>query len=225
MGPPDDPRGGLRWALSKLRSVVDVPGFPVIIADRERVALALPEGAVDLGRLRLQLDPQKARLLAILDLRMMPQDLSRPVLDGLDLPQSELWQNWVIGIRAEATGLWHTALGLLLDHPDRADHDVLRWANAWLLSDPLALQPAQALVQTRRRLGRADDASALTQDYRDAARAAGLSPVPILRPTAPRSRRVPICTRRSAFVLPMTARASPMRWSDKGPLWSRRQTG
>ncbi|EEB86181.1 hypothetical protein RGAI101_3337 [Roseobacter sp. GAI101] len=36
---PDDPRAALRWALSKLRPVVDRPDWIQIIADRERVEL------------------------------------------------------------------------------------------------------------------------------------------------------------------------------------------
>ncbi|MAE91528.1 MAG: alpha/beta hydrolase, partial [Pelagibaca sp.] len=35
---PDDPKAALRWALSKLRKVVDSAGHPRIIADRERVS-------------------------------------------------------------------------------------------------------------------------------------------------------------------------------------------
>jgi DNA-binding SARP family transcriptional activator len=41
---PDDPRGALRWSLSKLRALVDEPdGAPCIRADRETAAFA-PEG-------------------------------------------------------------------------------------------------------------------------------------------------------------------------------------
>src|SRR3954469_15207663 len=50
---PDDPRGALRWSLSKLRTLVGEPdGAPRILADRETVAFA-PEGvACDLWALR-----------------------------------------------------------------------------------------------------------------------------------------------------------------------------
>ncbi len=41
---PDDPKGALRWSLSKLRSLVDEPGRPRILASRESVAFE-PAGA------------------------------------------------------------------------------------------------------------------------------------------------------------------------------------
>jgi len=34
---PDDPRGALRWSLSKIRPLVDDPGCPRLVADRQRV--------------------------------------------------------------------------------------------------------------------------------------------------------------------------------------------
>src|SRR5215475_8591243 len=34
---PDDPRASLRWSLSRLRSLVDDPGYERIVADREYV--------------------------------------------------------------------------------------------------------------------------------------------------------------------------------------------
>src|SRR5437016_1672813 len=35
---PDDPRGALRWSLSRLRGVIDEPGVARIIANRETVS-------------------------------------------------------------------------------------------------------------------------------------------------------------------------------------------
>ena len=35
---PDDPRGALRWSLSRVRSLVNEPGNERIVADREAVA-------------------------------------------------------------------------------------------------------------------------------------------------------------------------------------------
>ena len=56
---PDDPRASLRWALSKIRKVVDRDGNRRIIADRERVTLALDDIYVELRHIwvRLNDDP------------------------------------------------------------------------------------------------------------------------------------------------------------------------
>src|SRR5262245_51723364 len=52
---PDDPRGSLRWSLSRLRSLVDEPGQGRIVADREYVSFD-PRGAiVDLLEIRREL--------------------------------------------------------------------------------------------------------------------------------------------------------------------------
>jgi DNA-binding SARP family transcriptional activator len=36
---PDDPRGALRWSLSKIRPFVDDPAYPRLVADRQTVEL------------------------------------------------------------------------------------------------------------------------------------------------------------------------------------------
>src|SRR5215472_11488060 len=36
---PDDPRGALRWSLSKIRPFVDDPVYPRLVADRQNVEL------------------------------------------------------------------------------------------------------------------------------------------------------------------------------------------
>ena len=49
---PDDPRGALRWSLSKLRPLVDDPGRPRLAADRESVSLELAGMRVDVLAVR-----------------------------------------------------------------------------------------------------------------------------------------------------------------------------
>lgn len=173
---PDDPRGSLRWSLSKLRGIVDVPGAPRIIADRECVALDLAEGALDLDRARSDLGQEVPQALAISDLRRWAEILSQPVLDGLDMAQSEAWQNWLVGLRAEGASLWTKALAQILAHPDCADHDVLQWASAWLMADPAASRPARALIEVLRRSGKTSDADRVSREFHAAAEALGLPP-------------------------------------------------
>src|SRR5690606_13541142 len=44
---PSDPRGELRWCLSKLRGVLDAPGRARVIAEDDSVALDLADCSVD----------------------------------------------------------------------------------------------------------------------------------------------------------------------------------
>lgn len=48
----DDPRGALRWSLSKLRAIVDEPGRERIAADRESVSFSAHGSRVDLLAIR-----------------------------------------------------------------------------------------------------------------------------------------------------------------------------
>src|SRR6478672_8896328 len=52
---PDDPRGSLRWSLSRLRSIVDTPGCERIVADREYVSFNPKGSIIDLLEIRREL--------------------------------------------------------------------------------------------------------------------------------------------------------------------------
>src|SRR5690349_9688002 len=52
---PDDPRGALRWSLSKLRAILDRPEAPVVVADRNCAAVDLPPQQVDVLAVRAAL--------------------------------------------------------------------------------------------------------------------------------------------------------------------------
>ena len=52
---PDDPRGSLRWSLSRLRPLVDQPDRERILADRDFVAFDASRVLVDLAQIRREL--------------------------------------------------------------------------------------------------------------------------------------------------------------------------
>src|SRR5258708_16226662 len=54
---PDDPRAALRWSLSRLRPLVDVPDCPRILADRETVGFDHASVEIDLLALRSAVAP------------------------------------------------------------------------------------------------------------------------------------------------------------------------
>ena len=49
---PDDPRGALRWSLSKIRALVDEPGRARLLADRESVKFDSAGASIDVLELR-----------------------------------------------------------------------------------------------------------------------------------------------------------------------------
>ncbi len=49
---PDDPRGALRWSLSKIRGTIDAAGRPCVVVDGENVSLDTSAIVVDLTWVR-----------------------------------------------------------------------------------------------------------------------------------------------------------------------------
>jgi pimeloyl-ACP methyl ester carboxylesterase/DNA-binding SARP family transcriptional activator len=190
---PDDPRGSLRWALSKLRVVVDDPAVKRILADRERVAFATDAAVVDLFAIKARLEDGGP--LALSDLQDMAVTLTQTLLDGIDLPQSDLFQAWLVAMRHEVDQLSGRVVDMILGHCDCDDATRLHWANVLLRQNPLSDRAVAVLTATLRRVGRADDATSVMLAYAEAAKSAGVVPsiitvdVPQEPPQAPSAGR------------------------------------
>jgi pimeloyl-ACP methyl ester carboxylesterase len=81
---PDDPRGALRWSLSKIRAMLG-PWGDALVAARDRVELDRDRFVLDLDYLTAG-DPEPA---------------FEPPLAGLDLPGLDEWNLWLAAERAE----------------------------------------------------------------------------------------------------------------------------
>lgn len=118
----DDPRGALRWSLSKLRALDD-DGATRIVADRETVQF-VPAGArVDV----LDVAAATAGGLAALSVERLEELVATfrgDFLEGLDLPEFDAFQAWCIAERARWRELHAALLGALIDRlaadPERA---------------------------------------------------------------------------------------------------------
>jgi DNA-binding SARP family transcriptional activator/pimeloyl-ACP methyl ester carboxylesterase len=181
---PDDPRGALRWSLSKLRVILDRPGAPVVAADRESAALNLAPDQVDLLAVRavLKEGPDAA---ASETLEALARRFGGPFLADGDLPQSPEVQSWIVGMREEVRRL-HVAVLTTLDdrhaaNPERA----LPYARELVQLDPYSEAAWARLVERLNHLGRRREAE---QQY-EAARVA-LSETGGPSPVLERARRV-----------------------------------
>ena len=98
---PDDPRGALRWSLSRLRPLLDEAGRARIVADRDRVRLDAEGLAVDL----LQAEALAARGLqhaSVEELRGAAALFRGDLLEGLELSEAFRFQAWCTARREQA---------------------------------------------------------------------------------------------------------------------------
>ncbi|WP_231759266.1 alpha/beta hydrolase [Microbulbifer elongatus] len=147
---PNDPRGSLRWSLSKLRPVVNSPGVERLRADRERVALDASDIDIDTHLLAKEL---RRPSLSVSRLGEIASCLNAPFLEGLELPEQDIYQRWLNGERREQERCLTRACARLAQHPDHALDEQLVWTRRWQELAPLCPDAATALVTLLDRLG------------------------------------------------------------------------
>src|SRR4029077_5502133 len=137
---PDDPRGALRWSLSKIRPFVDDPAYPRLVAERQTIELltdaldidffaaqacAGAEAAVT-GELARAASFFRGPLLAELALTVeWPRAASSfrgPLLADLDLPANGEFHTWLLGLREDARKLQSQILRGLSERPYATPH-------------------------------------------------------------------------------------------------------
>jgi len=97
---PNDPRGELRWCLTKLRALLDEPGRLRVITDEGRVALDLRDCDVDALRV-LSLSKNGIGQLSDDELESLSAAFTGDLLDGLDVNGSPDLQHWLTSRRSE----------------------------------------------------------------------------------------------------------------------------
>ncbi len=177
----DDPRGALRWSLSKLRQVVNDEDVQRIDADRERAAFLDTHADVDLERISASLTNTA---LARERLAVLAGALSKPLLDGIDLPDHQAFARWLTAQRQRATRLAARVEGRLARHPDTPVLQALEHSRRWLELDPYSPAAAAHLLDGLRRLGPAQEADEVARELSQRFRAAGLDwPPPTTAPS------------------------------------------
>lgn len=151
---PDDPRGALRWSLSKLRPLVDEGGHCHLETDREQVHLDCSSLSVDWLQLRD---------VAATDVRKQPMDqLGKAAapegefMEGLDLPDCEMFHVWLVAMR-EDTRRWQVILLRELAKRMENGRDLagaLDVARRWCLLDPYDAIARTTLIDLLEQSGR-----------------------------------------------------------------------
>lgn len=120
---PDDPRGSLRWSLSKLRRVVDGDGQARIVADRNNVRLDTTGMTIDVRELRRVAEGNLADA-EVAGLEELVCRYRGNFLEGLELANFHDFHAWCVAEREAAARarirLLEHLVERLTDDPERA---------------------------------------------------------------------------------------------------------
>ena len=128
---PDDPRGSLRWSLSKLRRLVDDDGRTRVLADRDHVGFDAEGISIDTRELK-QLVATGVANAPTEALESAAARYRGNLLEGLEFSSFHTFHAWCIAEREQAL---RDQAALLTELVTRANHEPER-----------AIPPARALV-------------------------------------------------------------------------------
>jgi DNA-binding SARP family transcriptional activator len=95
---PNDPRGELRWCLSKIRGLIDEPGRKRVIADGSSIRVDLSDCIVD--TLEVTQAPEHGiRKLGVERQKQLAALFAGEVLEGLEIARSPMFDAWIVAER------------------------------------------------------------------------------------------------------------------------------
>lgn len=154
---PDDPRGSLRWSLSKIRHLVDDDTRPRIISDRINVRFDASDAEIDICTLKT-LTGEALEHCPPEQLEQAAARYCGTPLEGLDLPDFHDFDAWCTAEREQAVRAQMRLLTTLIRHltcdPERA----LPHAHTLVRIAPYDEKARAALIQLLLALGRKDQA-------------------------------------------------------------------
>jgi predicted ATPase/DNA-binding SARP family transcriptional activator len=141
-----DPRGALRWSLSRLRPILDDDQANRLVADRDSVELHLHGAVVDLLEARRHLAGDPARI-PLDELRRLGASFRGELLEGLDLGEFDEFGAWCVAEREAARKLHVEVLTALRDRLVDEPAEAIVHARALAQIDPLDESAHVALVR------------------------------------------------------------------------------
>ncbi|TKB09562.1 MAG: transcriptional regulator [Mesorhizobium sp.] len=149
---PNDPRGELRWCLSKLRAALDEPDLRRVETEGDAVALRLADIGVDAVE-AAEAAAEGIDTLSLERLRSLLQLFAGDFLDGLELDRSPHFASWLTAQRRRFSSC-HVAvlehiIGLL---PPAAD-EAAACIDKWLELAPFDARAHTALLENLARRG------------------------------------------------------------------------
>ncbi|MCB9631979.1 MAG: AAA family ATPase [Sandaracinus sp.] len=151
----DDPRGALRWSLSKLRGLVDAPNEPRIVADREHARLE--GGNVEVDFWLAASAAREPDTLSLERLETIASSFRGELLEGLDLEEFEEYRAWSTALRDEALRAHRALLRAWRTRAETPEHALVP-ARRLVLLDPSDETLRAELVTLLGRAGNLDEA-------------------------------------------------------------------
>jgi DNA-binding SARP family transcriptional activator/predicted ATPase len=153
---PDDPRGSLRWSLSKLRRLVDEPDRPRVVADRSTVRFDREGLEIDL----LLLEDAVLNLAnqSVDDLERLAAKYRGNLLEGLDLPNFHDYHSWCLATRESAVRAQTVLLEHLVERLENSGERALPYARSLVGLLPYDEALRAGLVRRLMETGRTDEA-------------------------------------------------------------------
>ena len=159
---PDDPRGSLRWSLSKIRKLVDEPGASRVIADRNSVSFDADGVDIDVKTL-CSIAGSNIETLSTEGLQLATDLYRGDFLEGLDLADFHDFYTWCIGERERAARCQASLLKELLARLKAEPEQALDYANQLVTLTPFDQSARATLIALLLRLDRQPEAE---QQYR-----------------------------------------------------------
>lgn len=156
---PNDPRGELRWCLSKLRGVLDEPDRRRVSTQGDTVALDLSDCPVD----ALEVTNAAAQGIGALDvehLRALAKLFAGDFLDGLELERSPHFNSWLVAQRRRFHSCHAAVLEQLAANHPADTPDVSAYLDKWVELAPFDTRAHVALLANlaeRGEIGAAED--------------------------------------------------------------------
>jgi DNA-binding SARP family transcriptional activator len=154
---PNDPRGELRWCLSKIRGLVDEKGFKRVIADGATIRLDLTDCSVD--TLEATRAPEHGiQKLGVERQKELAALFAGELLEGLEIARSPMFDAWITAERRR----FRSIQAVLLENLARAlPHDAAApYIDEWLKLSPFDRHAHELLLASLAREGRIADGEA-----------------------------------------------------------------
>jgi DNA-binding SARP family transcriptional activator len=173
---PNDPRGELRWCLSKIRGLVDDKARKRVIADGTAIRLDLSDCVVD--TLEAVRAPEHGiRKLGVEQQKTLAALFSGELLEGLQIARSPMFDAWITAERRRFRGIQTVLLeNLARALPGEAASPYL---DEWLRLSPFDRSAHELLLHSLARQGRIAEAEAHLASASKLFEADGLDSAPL----------------------------------------------